>query len=112
VRDAFVENFAERGELGGAVCVVVDGEVVVDLWGGTRDGATGAPWERDTMTVVNSTTKGLAAMVLALLHSRGLLDHDDRVASYRPGFAGAGKAITVRQLLSHQATEGTGHRSP
>jgi CubicO group peptidase (beta-lactamase class C family) len=104
VREAFVENFTERGELGGAVCVVVDGEVVVDLWGGIRDRKTGAPWEPDTMTVVHSTTKGLAAMVLALLHSRGLLDHDERVATYWPGFAAAGKeAITVRQLLAHQA---------
>jgi CubicO group peptidase (beta-lactamase class C family) len=104
VRDAFVANLAERGELGGAVCVVVGGEVVVDLWGGIRDRATGAPWRADTMTLVHSTTKGLAAMVLALLHSRGLLDHDERVAAYWPGFARAGKAgVTVRQLLAHQA---------
>ncbi|GAA4880340.1 serine hydrolase domain-containing protein [Actinomycetospora straminea] len=104
VRDAFVANFTEREELGGAVCVVVDGEVVVDLWGGVRDRASGAPWRADTMTLVHSTTKGLAAAVLALLHSRGLLDHDERVATYWPGFAGAGKQdITVRTLLAHQA---------
>lgn len=104
VRDAFVANFTERDELGGAVCVVVDGEVVVDLWGGLRDPASGAPWARDTMTLVHSTTKGISALVLALLHSRGLLDHDERVATYWPEFAGAGKQdITVRQLLAHQA---------
>lgn len=104
VRQAFLENFAERGELGGAVCVVVDGEVVVDLCGGVRDEPTGAPWAADTMTLIHSTTKGLAGMVLALLHSRGLLDHDQRVATYWPEFAQAGKeAITVRQLLAHQA---------
>jgi CubicO group peptidase (beta-lactamase class C family) len=104
VRDAFVENFAERGELGGAVCVVVDGAVVVDLWGGVRDRSSGALWCADTMTLVHSTTKGLSAMVLALLHSRGLLDYDERVASYWPEFAQAGKeTITVRQLLAHQA---------
>jgi CubicO group peptidase (beta-lactamase class C family) len=104
VRDAFVENFARRGELGGAVCVVVAGEVVVDLWGGVRERATEAPWSADTMTLVHSTSKGLSAMVLALLHSRGLLDYDARVASYWPEFAQAGKdAITVRQLLAHQA---------
>lgn len=104
VRDAFVANFTDRGELGGAVCVVVDGEVVVDLWGGVRDRASGAPWRADTMTLVHSTTKGLAAAVLALLHSRGLLDHDERVAAYWPGFARAGKQdITVRTLLAHQA---------
>ena len=87
VHEAFVGNFAERGELGGAVCVVVGGEVVVDLWGGVRDKATGAPWSVDTMTLVHSTTKGLSAMVLALLHSRGLLDYDERVAAYWPEFA-------------------------
>lgn len=104
VRDVFVANFHERHELGGAVCVVVGGEVVVDLWGGVRDLEHGAPWERDTMTLVHSTSKGLAAMVLALLHSRGLLDYDERVATYWPEFAQAGKeAITVRQLLAHQA---------
>jgi CubicO group peptidase (beta-lactamase class C family) len=104
ILDAFVDNFAERGELGGAVCVVVAGEVVVDLWGGVRDRATGAPWSPGTMTLVHSTTKGLSALVLALLHSRGLLDYDERVAAYWPGFAGASKdAITVRQLLAHQA---------
>lgn len=104
VRDAFIDNFAQRGELGGAVCVVVGGEVVVDLWGGLRDKASGAPWSADTMTLVHSTTKGLSAMVLALLHSRGLLDYDERVAAYWPEFAQAGKEdITVRQLLAHQA---------
>jgi CubicO group peptidase (beta-lactamase class C family) len=104
VRDAFVSNFVERGELGGAVCAVVSGEVVVDLWGGVRGQASGAPWRADTMTLVHSTSKGLSAMVLALLHSRGLLDHDERVATYWPEFARAGKQdITVRQLLAHQA---------
>ncbi len=104
VYEAFVDNFARRGELGGAVCVVVAGEVVVDLWGGVRDTESGAPWSADTMTLVHSTTKGLSAMVLALLHSRGLLNHDERVAAYWPEFAQAGKDdITVRQLLAHQA---------
>lgn len=104
VREAFVENFLERGELGGAACVVLDGEVVVDLWGGLRDRATGSPWGAETMTLVHSTTKGLAALVLALLHSRQLLDYDERVATYWPEFAQAGKEdITIRQLLAHQA---------
>jgi CubicO group peptidase (beta-lactamase class C family) len=104
VREAFVANFVERGELGGAVCAVVGGSVVVDLWGGVRDETTEAPWSFDTMTLVHSTTKGLSAMVLALLHSRGLLDYDQRVAAYWPEFAQAGKEnITVRQLLAHQA---------
>jgi CubicO group peptidase (beta-lactamase class C family) len=104
VRDAFAENFTHRGELGGACCVVRDGKSVVDLWGGVRDRATGDPWRAGTMVMVHSTTKGLAGMVMALAHSRGWLDYDERVCTYWPEFAQAGKAtITVRQLLGHQA---------
>jgi CubicO group peptidase (beta-lactamase class C family) len=104
VREAFVENFTDRGELGAACCIYQNGERVVDLWGGVRDRAGGEPWRADTMVVVHSTTKGLAAMVLALAHSRGLLDYDERVCTYWAEFAQAGKEqITVRQLLAHQA---------
>ena len=101
VRQAFADNFAHRRELGGACCVYVRGIKVVDLWGGVRDKRTGAPWERDTMVVVHSATKGLAAMTLALAHSRGWLYYDERVCFYWPEFAQHGKgAITVRQLLA------------
>ena len=104
VRDAFTENFVSREELGGGCCAYVRGEKVVDLWGGLRDFATQVPWMRDTMVVVHSTTKGLAAMTLAIAHSRGWLDYEERVATYWPEFAQNGKErITVRQLLAHQA---------
>lgn len=104
VRAAFVENFARRGELGGACCVYQDGEKVVDLWGGLRDRMSGEPWREDTMAVVHSTTKGLSAMVMALAHSRRWLDYDERVCTYWPEFAQNGKdGITIRQLLAHQA---------
>ena len=104
VRDAFEENFARRGELGGGCCAYYRGEKVVDLWGGVRNKVTGEPWERDTMVVVHSATKGLAAMTLAIAHSRGWLDYEERVATYWPEFAQQGKEkITVRQLLAHQA---------
>lgn len=104
VREAFFENFTKRNELGGACCVYQNGEKVVDLWGGIRDKATGEPWKEDTMVVVYSTTKGLAAMAMALANSRGLLDYDEHVAKYWPEFAQNGKEkITVRQLLAHQA---------
>jgi CubicO group peptidase (beta-lactamase class C family) len=104
VRDAFAENFATRGELGGACSAYHRGEKVVDLWGGIRNKQTGEPWEKDTMVLVYSATKGLAAMTLALAHSRGWLDYDERVATYWPEFAQHGKEkITVRQLLAHQA---------
>jgi len=104
VREAFAENFDRRGELGGACCAYYRGEKIVDLWGGIRNRATGAPWKHDTMVVVHSATKGLAAMTLALAHSRGWLDYEERVATYWPEFGQHGKEkITVRQLLGHQA---------
>lgn len=104
VREAFDGNFTRRRELGGACCVYHQGENVVDLWGGVRDRRSGEPWERDTMVVVHSATKGLAAMTLAIAHSRGWLDYEERVCAYWPEFAQEGKErITVRQLLAHQA---------
>ena len=104
VHNAFVENFVERGELGGACCAYYRGEKVVDLWGGVRNKQPGEPWERDTMVIVHSASKGLAAMTLAIAHSRGWLDYEQRVAHYWPEFAQNGKEnITVRQLLAHQA---------
>ena len=104
VRDAFAENFSRRRELGGACCAWYRGDKVVDLWGGVRNRQTGEPWERDTMVIVYSATKGLAAMTMALAHSRGLLNYEERVAAYWPEFAQQGKErVTVRQLLAHQA---------
>lgn len=104
VADAFRRNFAERGEIGAACAVYRDGQKVVDLWGGYRDGVTRAPWHEDTVVTMFSTTKGVSSLALALAHSRDLLDYDARVASYWPEFAWRGKGdTTVRQLLSHQA---------
>ena len=104
VHEAFADNFARRGELGGACCAYHGGERVVDLWGGIRNKKTGEPWQQDTMVLIYSATKGLAAMTLAIAHSRGWLDYEERVATYWPEFAQHGKArITVRQLLAHQA---------
>ena len=104
VRAAFIGNFARRGELGGACCAYYGGEKVVDLWGGIRNKQTGERWEPNTMVIVYSATKGLAAMTLAMAHSRGWLDYEERVCTYWPEFAQSGKErITVRQLLAHQA---------
>jgi CubicO group peptidase (beta-lactamase class C family) len=104
VRAAFADNFARRRELGGACCAFHVGDKVADVWGGIRNKETGEPWEENTMVVVHSATKGLAAMTLAIAHSRGWLDYDERVATYWPEFAQHGKErITVRQLLAHQA---------
>ena len=104
VRDAFAENFARRREIGAACCVYHQGKKVVDLWGGVRNIATGEPWEENTMALIYSATKGLAAMTLAVAHSRGWLDYDELICKYWPEFAQNGKEkITVRQLLAHQA---------
>ncbi len=104
VRNAFLENFSRRRELGAACCIYRKGEKVVNLWGGIRNKSTGEPWQEDTMVLVHSATKGLSAMTLALAHSRGWLDYEERVCKYWPEFAQQGKdQITVRQLPAHQA---------
>ncbi len=80
------------------------GQKVVDLWGGHRDLDGTQPWNEDTLVVVMSTTKGLAAMTLALANARRWIDYDAAVSDYWPEFAQHGKrAITVRQLLGHEA---------
>jgi CubicO group peptidase (beta-lactamase class C family) len=104
VEAEFRRNFAERGEWGAACAAYYRGEKVVDLWGGYRDLEGQLPWQEDTLILVFSTTKGVASLALAVAHSRGLFDYDEKVAAYWPEFAQNGKAdITVRQLLSHQA---------
>jgi CubicO group peptidase (beta-lactamase class C family) len=104
VRKAFADNFVRRRELGGACAAYFHGEPVVDIWGGVRNKETGEAWDHDTMVIVHSATKGLAAMTLAIAHSRGWLDYEERVSTYWPEFAQQGKErITVRQLLAHQA---------
>jgi len=103
VQEVFIENFERRHEFGAACCVYYCGEKVVDLWGGIRDKATGDPWEENTMVLVSSATKGLAAMAMALGESRGLFDYDERISKYWPEFTQQGKdKITIRQLLAHQ----------
>ncbi len=104
VADAFRANFRDGAEVGAAVAVYRDGVKVVDLWGGYRNGLTKDPWQADTMVNMFSTTKGVAALVVASAVSRGLISYDARVADYWPEFAQAGKRdVTVRQLLGHQA---------
>ena len=87
---------------GAAVAVYHRGELVVDLWGGSR--TDGEPWEADTLAMCFSTTKGVTSTALHLLADRGLVDYDERVATYWPEFAQSGKSrVTVRQLMSHAA---------
>jgi CubicO group peptidase (beta-lactamase class C family) len=83
---------------------MVDGVMVVDLWGGHRDANRTLPWESDTLANVWSTTKGVTALCFAMIADRGLIDYDRPVAHYWPEFAVHGKGeITVAMLLSHQA---------
>ena len=104
VADAFRRNFSSGKETGAAVAVYRGGRKVVDLWGGFRNGHTRAPWQKDTIVNVFSTTKGVSSLAVAVAASRGLIDYDAAVADYWPEFAQSGKgAITVRQLLGHQA---------
>lgn len=104
VRDAFVANFAEPGEMGAAVAVVVDGRTVVDLWAGLADPHTGRGWGASTPVVVYSATKGPTAVCALRLWDQGVLDIDAPVAEVWPEFAAAGKAtVTMRHVLSHQA---------
>jgi len=104
VVDRFAAHVRDGVEIGAGLAVYHRGRRVVDVWGGTADVARGSPWTHDTRIVVFSSTKGLAAMALALLADRGRLEWDAPVAMYWPGFAATGKeAITVRTLVNHRA---------
>ncbi|MEU4831834.1 serine hydrolase domain-containing protein [Streptosporangium sp. NPDC023615] len=104
VREVFDGHFADGEELGAAFAVFVDGEPVVDLWGGTADRRSGRPWERDTPVLAYSCTKAVTATVALALAERGLLDVSAPVADVWPEFARHGKdRVTVEHLLTHQA---------
>ena len=103
MRDAFAENFEQRGEVGAAFSLYHRGEMVVDLWGGVADPTTGRAWAENSLQSVASTTKGATAICALLLAQRGELDIDAPVARYWPEFAAAGKQdVPVRWLLTHQ----------
>ncbi|MEU0300136.1 serine hydrolase domain-containing protein [Streptomyces sp. NPDC006175] len=104
VRDAFVRNFEQRGERGAAVALYHHGRKVVDLWAGTRDVDGTEPWAVDTVQIVRSAGKGIAAAVPLLLHQRGQVDLDAPVGTYWPEFKANGKErVLVRHLLAHRA---------
>jgi CubicO group peptidase (beta-lactamase class C family) len=104
VKDAFAANFEAGEELGARFTLVEAGEAVVDLWAGFADRARTRAFDEATLTPVFSTTKALAALLMARLVGQGKLAYDQPVAQVWPEFAQAGKAaITVEQVLSHQA---------
>jgi CubicO group peptidase (beta-lactamase class C family) len=104
VRDVLAANLDNGQDVGASVAVVVDGELVVDIWGGVIDQETGAPWERDTLINVWSTTKTMAALSVLVLADRGEVDLYAPVADYWPEFKANGKeGVMVRHCMSHTA---------
>ncbi len=104
LRDVFEANFTNHGEVGAAFSAYHRGKIVADLWGGVANQETGAAWNEDTLILVFSTTKGATAMCVNHLAQLGKLDVEAPAATYWPEFAANGKgAITVAQLMSHQA---------
>lgn len=104
VAETFAQNFAMRGEVGASVCVTVDGKKVVDLWGGSRSPKEDAAWEKDTVSVVFSSSKGAVALAAHTLISAGELDIHAPVKKYWPDFAVNGKEeVTVKMMLDHSA---------
>src|SRR3954469_25345976 len=101
VADALAEQL-DHDELGASVAVDLDGQTVVDIWGGYRGEARTAPWARDTLVNVWSTTKCVLSLAALVLADRGDLDVHAPVADYWPEFAAKGKKdIEVRHLMSH-----------
>ena len=104
VKDAFAKNFEDKLDTGASVAITVDGENVVDLWAGDLVDAGDEKWSEDTIVNVWSTTKTMAATVMLMLADRGLLDFNEKVATYWPEFAQQGKEnIEVRHIMSHSA---------
>jgi CubicO group peptidase (beta-lactamase class C family) len=104
VKDAFAASFEVGEELGARFTLVEAGEVVLDIWGGYADRKRTRPFDAQTLTAVFSTTKAIAALMIARLVDQGRLDYRQAVASVWPEFAAAGKAdVTIEQAMSHQA---------
>jgi len=102
VAETLARNLDDGADIGASVAVVLDGEPVVDIWGGYTDRTAGVPWEQDTIVNVFSTTKTMTALCALILADRGELDFHAPVARYWPEFARAGKdRIEVRHLLGH-----------
>ncbi|MFT5691687.1 MAG: CubicO group peptidase (beta-lactamase class C family) [Oceanicoccus sp.] len=101
VRDAFADNW-QGIEVGACLSVFLEGEKIIDLWGGYQDQACTEKWQEDTLVNVYSTTKGLASVAVARLVDQGLLDYEAPIVDYWPEFGAQGKSkLSVAQVLSH-----------
>ena len=102
LRELFTSNLNTGVDLGASLAITIDGEFAVDLWGGWADEARTRPWRDDTITLVYSTTKMMAALAALILVDRGELDLNAPVAKYWPEFAAQGKGgVLVRHVMSH-----------
>ena len=104
VFEEFERNFTEREDVGASFCATIEGEVVIDLWGGYRDKARSKPWEQDTIVNVFSSTKPFYFLAIAILADQGRLNYHDKVIKYWPEYGQKGKQDTeIRHFLSHSA---------
>jgi CubicO group peptidase (beta-lactamase class C family) len=104
VKRELAQSLDSGEELGASIALDLDGDVVIDMWGGYRDEAHTQPWDADTITNVWSTTKTVTSLAALMLVDRGQLDVDAPVAQYWPEFAAAGKeGVLVRHLMSHMS---------
>jgi len=104
LKEEFERNFAERGEVGASVCLSVNGQTQVDLWGGAADAETGAEWTEETVSVVFSCTKAATAICAHLLIDQGRLNPNALVSEYWPEYGQNGKeATTVQMMLNHES---------
>ena len=104
VRDALARNLDSGEELGASLVLDIDGDILIDVWGGFRDQDRTVPWTEDTITNVWSTTKTVTSLAALMLVDRGELDVDAPVARYWPEFAAGGKQdVLVRHLMSHSS---------
>lgn len=104
IAEAFSDNFINHGEIGASLCVYHHHELVIDVWSGYQDLKNQKMWNEDTVVPFFSTTKAIAASCMAVCHSRGLFDYQDKVSDYWTEFAQNGKEnITIAQLLQHRA---------
>jgi len=104
LKEAFADNFKEGLDVGASLAVTLNGEFVIDLWGGYTSEAKKEPWEKDTIVMVHSTTKIITSLCTLILVDRGELDLNAPVSKYWPEFGQAGKEkILVRHIFSHSA---------